>query len=58
MVAAAKKVLTDRALQALKPADEGRRYIVWDAMTPHLGVRVTDKGAKSFHRRSAPAGRA
>ena len=48
MVAAAKKVLTDRALQALKPADEGRRYIVWDAMTPHLGVRVTDKGAKSF----------
>ncbi len=48
MVAAAKKVLTDLALQALKPADEGRRYIVWDAMTPHLGVRVTDKGIKSF----------
>jgi integrase len=49
MVAAAtKKILTDRALQALKPADEGRRYIVWDAMTPHLGVRVTDKGVKSF----------
>ncbi len=48
MLAAAKKVLTDRALQALKPAEEGRRYIVWDAMTPHLGVRVTDRGVKSF----------
>jgi integrase len=48
MVAAAKKVLTDRALQALQPAEEGRRYVVWDAMTPHLGVRVTDKGTKSF----------
>ena len=48
MVAAAKVVLTDRAFKALKPADEGRRYIIWDAMTPHLGVRVTDKGAKSF----------
>lgn len=39
----AKKVLTDRALKALKPAPEGKRYIVWDAQQPHLAVRVTDR---------------
>ena len=37
-----KKVLTDRALKALKPARAGKRYIIWDAQQPHLGVRVTD----------------
>jgi len=47
-VAARKVVLTDRGLKALKPAPSGKRYIVWDAMQPHLGVRVTDKGVKSF----------
>lgn len=46
--AAQKRVLTDRGMQALKPAERHRRYIVWDAAQPHLGVRVTDKGAKSF----------
>ena len=49
MAAAKRKVvLTDRALKAMKPAPIGKRYIVWDAMQPHLGVRITDKGAKSF----------
>jgi integrase len=49
MVAAARKsVLTDRGLKALKPAPAGKRYTIWDAMQPHLGVRVTEKGAKSF----------
>jgi len=49
MVAAQRKVvLTDRTLQALKKANQGKRYITWDAMQPHLGVRVTDTGAKSF----------
>src|SRR6516162_9557178 len=49
MVAAARKTtLTDRGLKALRPALSGKRYIVWDAVQPHLGVRVTDKGAKSF----------
>jgi integrase len=43
-----KVVLTDRALKALKPAAAGKRYWVWDATTPHLGVRVTDKGHRSF----------
>ena len=47
-VATRKVVLTDRGLKALKPAPSGKRYIVWDAMQPHLGVRVTDKGVKSF----------
>lgn len=46
--AAQKRVLTDRGMQALKPASPKKRYIVWDAAQPHLGVRVTDKGAKSF----------
>jgi hypothetical protein len=40
-----KVVLTDRALKALKPAPVGKRYIVWDALQPHLGVRVTETGA-------------
>ena len=48
MVAAAKVMLTDRGVGGLKPAPTGKRYIVWDALQPHLGVRVTDQGAKSF----------
>jgi integrase len=45
---------TDRELKALKPAPTGKpggpkkRYIVWDAAQPHLGVRVTETGARSF----------
>ena len=45
---AEKIMLTDRALKALKPAPEGKRVVTWDAVQPHLGIRVTDKGAKSF----------
>jgi integrase len=48
MAAAAKVMLTDKGVGGLKPALTGKRYIVWDALQPHLGVRVTDKGAKSF----------
>lgn len=43
-----KVVLTDRGLQSLKPAPAGKRYAVWDAATPNLCVRVTDRGIKSF----------
>jgi hypothetical protein len=43
-----KIVLTDRALKALKPAPVGKRYIVWDAAQPYLGIRVTQTGARSF----------
>lgn len=44
----AKRKLTDKAIAALKPAAASSRYTVWDAGCLHLGVRVTDKGAKSF----------
>ena len=44
----AKRVLTDRALKALKPAPAGKRYDVMDAMVPGLGIRTTDKGHKTF----------
>jgi integrase len=43
-----KIVLTDRALKAIKPAPIGKRIVTWDAVQPHLGIRVTETGAKSF----------
>jgi integrase len=43
-----KRVLTDRALKALKPAPAGKRYDVMDGVVPGLAVRVTDKGQRSF----------
>jgi integrase len=43
-----KIVLTDRALKALKPSPSGKRIVTWDAVQPHLGIRVTETGAKSF----------
>lgn len=43
-----KVLLTDKGIQALGPAEPGKRLNVWDAATPHLCVRVTDRGAKSF----------
>ena len=46
-MANAKRKLTDLAIAKLKPAAPGKRYIVWDRLD-HLGVRVTDRAAKSF----------
>jgi len=43
-----KKPLTDRAIRGLGPPPPGKRRIVWDAIVPGLGLRVTDRGAKSF----------
>jgi hypothetical protein len=43
-----KIVLTDRVLMALKPAPPGKRIIIWDAVQPHFGVRITESGARSF----------
>jgi Arm DNA-binding domain/Phage integrase central domain len=44
----AKEKLTDLKVKALKPAPAGRRYEVLDAVVPGLGVRVTDKGQRTF----------
>jgi integrase len=43
-----RKTLTDRYLKSLKNAPLGTRLEHWDAIVPGLGVRVTDKGSKSF----------
>jgi integrase len=43
-----KKPLTDRAIKSLPAASSGKRRIVWDALVPGFGIRVTDQGAKSF----------
>jgi hypothetical protein len=48
MTSPKKIVLTDRFLTNMKPAPRGKREMVWDAVQPHLGVRITDKGQRSF----------
>ena len=49
-------MLTDRAIKALPPAPAGKRTFAWDCVVPHLCIRVTDKGAKSFMIRKRMAG--
>jgi integrase len=43
-----RQVLNDRLIKALKSARPGKRYTRWDAIVPGLGLRVTDRGAKTF----------
>jgi hypothetical protein len=43
-----KRKLTDRGLKALKAAKPGQRYEIADAEIHGLGVRVSDKGQRSF----------
>lgn len=43
-----RKQLTPNAIKNLKPAPEGTRYFVYDSLVPAFGVRVTDKGSKSY----------
>ena len=43
-----RKNLTAKTIEGLKPAPLGGRYDVSDALVPGLGVRVTDKGKKTF----------
>jgi integrase len=43
-----RKNLTLKAIEALQPAVAGGRYDVADAIVPGFGVRVTDKGKKSY----------
>ena len=43
-----KKKLTVRGINALKPAESGKRYDLWDTEVPNFGARVTDTGKISF----------
>lgn len=40
--------LTPTKISGLKPAPEGKRYQVMDALVPGFGVRVTETGYKTF----------
>ncbi len=44
----AKEILSDKRIKSLKAAEPGKRFDVMDAIVPGLGVRVTDKGQRSF----------
>jgi integrase len=43
-----KRTLNDKILKNLKPARPGERYAVMDGIVPGFGVRVTDKGHRTF----------
>src|SRR4051794_20113278 len=43
-----KRRFTDRWVQHIKPAPPGRRVEHWDALVPCFGVRVTDRGHKTY----------
>jgi hypothetical protein len=43
-----KRTLNDRMVKALKPAVSGQRYDVMDTVVPGFGIRVTDKGQRSY----------
>jgi integrase len=44
----ARKTLTDRKVQSLKAAPEGKRSQIMDALVPGFGIRITDKGVKTY----------
>lgn len=44
----ARKNLTVNGIEALKPAPASKRYEIMDGIVPCMGVRVTDKGQKTF----------
>jgi hypothetical protein len=44
----ARITLRDAKIKSLKPAAKGERYQVMDALVPGFGVRVTDKGVKTY----------
>jgi hypothetical protein len=43
-----KKTLTDRFIKSIKRAPKGTRKQVMDGLVPGFGVRVTDKGVKTY----------
>src|SRR3546814_8613803 len=46
--AMAAKALTDKAIEKAAPAPAGKRIELWDSMVPGFGVRIPDKGTKTF----------
>jgi integrase len=40
---AAKRDFTDRFLKSIKPAEPGKRLIIYDAQVPGFGIRVTER---------------
>jgi integrase len=44
----ARTALTDRKVQSLKPAPKDKRYQVMDTVVRGFGVRVTDKGVRTY----------
>ena len=40
--------LTEKQIAHAKAAPSGKRAMLWDAITPSLALRITDKGHKSF----------
>jgi hypothetical protein len=44
----ARQTLTDRKVQSLKAAPKGKRSQTMDRLVPGFGVRVTDKGVKTY----------
>ena len=43
-----KRTLNDRIVRSLEAAEPGTRYEIMDAIVPGFGIRVTEKGAKTF----------
>ena len=39
----AKRDFTDRFLRSIKPAQTGKRVIIYDAQVPGFGIRVTER---------------
>jgi hypothetical protein len=44
----AKRKLTDRFVRTLKPAPSGKRIEIYDTGVPCFGVRVTDRGHRTY----------
>jgi integrase len=40
---AIKRMITDRLIRSLAPARAGQRYVIWDAVVPGFGLRISDR---------------
>ena len=46
-----RRLITDRLLQSLPPANEGTRVVIWDTREPGFGLRVSDRKDPNPQRR-------